>query len=68
MKLGITGHGPIVTTFLEAVSNVENVDAVAIYNRPTSAEAGKALAAKFNIPTIYNDFDAFLADETIDTV
>jgi len=68
MKLGITGHGPIVTTFLEAVGNVDHVEAVAIYNRPSSAEAGKALAAKFNIPAIYNDFDAFLADETIDTV
>ncbi len=68
MKLGITGHGPIVTTFLDAVNNVENVEAVAIYNRPSSAEAGKALAEKFHIPAIYNDFEAFLADETIDTI
>jgi len=68
MKLGITGHGPIVTTFLDAVSHVEHVDPVAIYNRPSSAEAGKALAAKFHIPTIYNDFQTFLADENVDTV
>ena len=68
MKLGITGHGPIVTTFLDAVSYVDHVEPVAIYNRPSSAEAGKALAAKFHIPTVYNDFQAFLADESVDTV
>ena len=68
MKLGIMGHGPIVSTFLDAVTHVENVTAVAIYNRPTSAEAGKAIAAKFDIPAIYNDFDAFLADPTVEVV
>ncbi len=68
MKLGIMGHGPIVSTFLDAVNNVESVKAVAIYNRPTSAEAGKAIAAKFDIPAIYNDFEAFLADPEVDTI
>ena len=68
MKLGITGHGPIVSTFLEAVSLVDQVEAVAIYNRPSSAAAGQAIASRFGIPAIYNDFDAFLADETVDTI
>lgn len=68
MKLGIMGHGPIVSTFLDAVTYVDDVEALAIYNRPSSAEAGKAIAEKFGIPAVYNDFDAFLADKTIDTI
>ncbi|MCI8403059.1 MAG: Gfo/Idh/MocA family oxidoreductase [Lachnospiraceae bacterium] len=68
MKLGIMGHGPIVYGFLDAVSRVEHVTAAAIYNRPSSATEGAALAEKFGIPVTYNDFDAFLADSRIDTV
>lgn len=68
MKLGIMGHGPIVSNFLDAVTYADGVTAAAIYNRPSSAEEGKAIAEKFHIPVAYNDFDAFLADETVDTV
>ena len=68
MKLGIMGHGPIVSNFPTAVTYVDNAAAAAIYNRPGSAEEGKAIAEKFSIPAIYNDFEAFLADETVDTV
>lgn len=68
MKLGIMGHGPIVSTFLEALADTPDVKAAAIYNRPSSAEYGRAIADKFGIPAVYNDFDAFLNDETVDTV
>ena len=68
MKLGIMGHGPIVNNFLDAVHYVENARAAAIYNRPGSAEQGKAIAEKFSIPAAYNDFEAFLDDKTVDTV
>lgn len=68
MKLGIMGHGPIVSNFLDAVTYVQDVDAVAIYNRPSSAAEGRSIAEKFGIPAAYNDFDAFLADTSMDTV
>lgn len=68
MKLGIIGHGPIVTTFLEALAYVDGAEAAAIYNRPSSASEGQALAEKFGIPAAYQDFDEFLADKTVDTV
>lgn len=68
MKLGIMGHGPIVGWFLDAAAHVDTARAVAIYNRPSSAEAGQALAQKYGIPAVYTDFDRFLADETMDTV
>ena len=59
MKLGIMGHGHIVSTFLDAVTYVDDVEALAIYNRPSSAEAGKAIAEKFGIPAVYNDLTRF---------
>jgi len=68
MRLGIMGHGPIVSNFLDAAAQVEGVSAAAIYNRPSSAESGRAIAEKFEIPAVYNDFEAFLADKTVDTV
>ncbi len=68
MKLGIMGHGPIVHSFLEAASRVEPIRLCAIYNRPASADAGAALANQYHIPCTYQDFDAFLADKTVDTV
>ena len=68
MKLGIMGHGPIVSNFLDAVTYVENACAAAIYNRPGSARQGKAIAEQFAIPATYNDFEAFLGDQTVDTV
>ena len=68
MKLGIMGHGPIVGWFLDAVAQVEAAGAVALYNRPQSAAQGQALAQKYGIPAVYTDFEAFLADDTMDTV
>lgn len=68
MKLGIMGHGPIVGWFLDAVAHVKTADAAALYNRPQSAAQGQALAEKYGIPAVYTDFEAFLADETMDTV
>lgn len=68
MKLGIMGHGPIVSNFLDAVSYAEGVRACSIYNRPGSAAEGQAIAQKFGIPSAYTDFDAFLSDPETDTV
>lgn len=68
MKLGIMGHGPIVGGFLEAAGRVRQAELCAIYNRPSSAAEGAALAARYQIPSTYQDFDAFLEDTTVDTV
>lgn len=68
MKLGIMGHGPIVGWFLDAVACVDTASAAAIYNRPTSAAEGQALAQKYGIPAAYTDFEQFLADPAVDTV
>lgn len=66
MKIGTVGTGVIVEEFLSALSEVENVNCVAVYSR--KQETASKLAKKFNIEKTYTDYDALLKDEEIEFI
>lgn len=66
MKIGTVGTGVIVEEFLSAVSELENVNCVAVYSR--KQETASKLAKKFNIEKTYTDYDALLKDEEIEFI
>lgn len=66
MRIGTIGTGVIVETFLEAVSEVQNVECTAVYSR--KEETARKLADKFQIRQIYTDVDAMLEDDQVDFV
>lgn len=65
MKLGIVGNGKIVQIALESLKDTD-ISINALWCR--NEENGKPLVSKYNIPSFYTDYDAFLKDETIDTI
>ena len=68
MKLGIAGSGGIVKEVLLALQEVDEVQVTAIFVRPHSREKGEALAAQYNIPSIYTDYTEFLQSPEMDFV
>ncbi len=68
MKLGIVGAGGIVKVCLEALSRIDKIEVVSICVLEQERETAQALARKYGFDAIYTDYDAFLADETIDVV
>ena len=65
MKLGIVGNGMIVKTVLHELKKTD-IESTALWCR--SEERGKPVAEAFNIKKVYTDYDAFLKDESFDTV
>lgn len=65
MKLGIVGNGMIVKTVLHELEKTD-IESTALWCR--SEERGKPVAEAFNIKKVYTDYDAFLKDESFDTV
>lgn len=65
MKVGILGTGNISTEFMSA-SRIAEVTVAAVYHR----ELPKAqnFAQQWDIPQAFDNYDAFLADESFDTV
>ena len=66
MKIGTVGTGAIVEEFLNAVSEVENVNCVAVYSR--KQETASNLANKFNIKKTYTDYESLLNDKEIEFI
>ena len=66
MKIGTVGTGVIVEEFLNAVSEVENVNCVAVYSR--KQETASNLANKFNIKKTYTDYESLLNDKEIEFI
>lgn len=66
MKIGTVGTGVIVEEFLSAVSELENINCIAVYSR--KQETASKLAQKFNIEKTYTDYDALLKDEEIEFI
>lgn len=66
MRIGTIGTGVFVETFLEAVSEVQDVECTAVYSR--KEETARKLADKFQIRQIYTDVDAMLEDDQVDFV
>ena len=68
MRLGILGTGKIVQDFLPMVQAIPSIELVGLLSTPRSVERAHTLQATYNIETVYTDYDALLADVTIDTV
>ena len=66
MKLGILGSGKIVNEVLPVISEIENIDLVAIAAR--NEEKLQNLCQDFGIKRYYLGIDNLLADDEIDTV
>lgn len=65
MKIGIVGNGMIVKEALEALKN-QKIAVTALWCR--NEEHGRPLTEKYEIPSLYTDYEAFLKDESFDTV
>lgn len=65
MKLGVAGNGMIVKTVLHELQDTD-ISTSALWCRNT--ERGKPVADAFGIERVYTDYDAFLQDDSYDTV
>lgn len=65
-RFAVIGTGKIVDQFLDALSQVEGAEAVAVYSRRT--ETGAAFASRHGIPRVYTEEERMLADPSIDGV
>jgi predicted dehydrogenase len=68
MKLGIIGSGNIVNTALDALSHISTIKLSAIVVREQSRHRGLELQQQYGIDALFTDYDAALADDSIDTV
>lgn len=66
MKLATIGSGAIVDTMFDAIEQIEGIEPAAVYSR--TMERAQEYAARHHVPRAYDDLDAMLADDTIDTV
>lgn len=66
MNIGILGTGSIARTMAAEFAKVPAFHCEAVCSRQRAT--GGALAQQFGIPKVYTDYDAMLADETIDLV
>lgn len=65
MKIGVAGNGGIVKQALAALAE-EKIPVMSLWCR--SEERGRPVAEAFNIQDVKTDYDAFLAEDTFDTV
>lgn len=65
MKLGIVGNGGIVKMALHILKDTDIVVS-SLWCR--NAEKGKPFVEEYGIPSLYTDYDAFLKDDSFDTV
>lgn len=68
MRIGIVGNGMIVNMFLQDGASVPNAEFTALCVRPQSLEKGMLVAKKFQIPLVETDYEAFLKNESFETV
>ena len=69
MKIGIVGSGMIVSVIADVwKSFAGKIEAKAIWCREVSREQGENIAAQYDIPKVYTDYDAFLQDDSFDFV
>lgn len=68
MRMAVVGSGMIVRDFLPVARAVPGLQVTAIVGRPGSRAALDHLAAEHDIPAVYVDLDACLADPSVDTV
>lgn len=66
IRLGIIGRNFIVDWMLAAAAKVPALQPTAIYSR--TMETGKEFAAKYDLPFVYDDLDAFAESKEFDAV
>lgn len=68
MRVGIVGSGKIVAVALQAMSEIEDVSCEAIWCRESGRENARRFQDQYQIPGLYTDLEAFLQDDSFDTV
>lgn len=66
IRLGTIGSGVIVHSVLDGVKVTDGIALTAVYSR--TEEKARTLTDKYGEAAIYTDMDAFLADESVNTV
>lgn len=66
IRLGTIGSGVIVHSILDNVRLTEGIRLAAVYSR--SEDKGNRLAGEYCCDNVYTDMEAFLADDTVNTV
>ncbi|MBR5586613.1 MAG: Gfo/Idh/MocA family oxidoreductase [Clostridia bacterium] len=66
IRWGIAGPGTIANKFAKAVKNVEGAELVAVAAR--SVEKGRAFAEKYDIPEVFEGFEAMAMSDKVDAV
>lgn len=68
MNIGIVGAGKIVKEALPIMEQIPDIVFQSIVSSGRNPQNVEALQKQFNIKTVYEDYDKFLADENIDTI
>ncbi|WP_088810479.1 MULTISPECIES: Gfo/Idh/MocA family protein [Listeria] len=68
MKLGIVGSGMIVHDLLPVFAELPKITLAAIFGREKSRAKLEGLQKEYGIDKVHTDFEAFLTDDSIDTV
>lgn len=68
VKIALLGAGKIVQEALVALQEVPQMEVTAIFSRPQSRDRAEKLAAKWQIPRVYTDYEALLEDVDVDFV
>lgn len=66
MKLATIGSGSIVDLMFKSIEDIDGIEPVAVYSR--TMDKAQAFAQKHNVAKAYDDLDAMLGDDQIDTV
>ncbi|MBR1627742.1 MAG: Gfo/Idh/MocA family oxidoreductase [Lachnospiraceae bacterium] len=68
MKLAVLGTGFIITDALNAISEVPEIEKVALFARPNSKAKGEEFARNYDIERVYTDYEELLSAGDIDTI
>lgn len=68
MKIGILGSGMIVTSALQSISKLGNVECTALWCRGIDMKPADELVEKYKIKNLFTNLDEFLADKSYDVV
>lgn len=66
VKFGIIGCGNISTTFGNAIKEVENASLVAVAS--SNEERAKSFAEKYDVKSVYTDYDDIINDKNVDII
>ncbi|HGN1704938.1 TPA: Gfo/Idh/MocA family protein [Providencia rettgeri] len=68
MKIALVGSGKIILSALDALTQVQGIELVALCVRPESIEKGESLCQQYGISTLYTRYDELLQNTKIDIV